>query len=174
MLSYAIFDPTELGFPNSRERFYSSAVNRRTHVWLGPPPGDVREDFLSLMGRECCADGDVFVADTQENRDILESELRALVKPESSHECPEAFYGLFSGVKAKHLHKYKELMEKRGNCQDAFIADISQNPDARNRSASHVPSVSRSTCFVSLSRKLVFADKKVDASLGWPGLVTHS
>ena len=68
----------------------------------------------------------------------------------------------------------KEIMKKRapsdGDCGGAFIADISQNPDARNRSASHVPAATRSACFVSLSKQKVFTDKEVDATLGWPGL----
>ena len=69
--------------------------------------------------------------------------------------------------------KYQGLAEEHAQVSTAaFIADISQNPDARNRSSTLVPAATRSSVFVSLTKAKVFTPLEVDATLGYPGVVT--
>ena len=134
----------------------------------------MRADFLSLLGRKVTADGDVFLADSDANRESLEADLRLRVPAGLGHECPNRFQGLFHGTKARHLHKFTEMIQKKHalGSESAFIADISQNPDFRNRSSHWIPAITRSSCFVSMSQGKVLTPLEVDASLGYPGLST--
>ena len=135
-------------------------------------PGDVREEFLEIFSRTLTADGDIFVADSDRNR--REAELAAKSKdiPEFEFEGPPLLTDLFSKGKLEHLMKHQRFMEKRppSLASRAYIADISQNPDARNRSSFLVPTVTRSSCFVSMSKGCILTPALIDASLGWPGL----
>ena len=172
---HAVFGPDEIGMPNFRTRFYGCALNARTLVWVGASdPGDVRAEFLELFSKPLMADGDIFLCDTEDNRRVAAEGVKSQDVPAFDTEelGSPCLTDLFSKGKLDHLMKHQKLMEKRPESQAgrAYIADISQNPDSRNRSSFLVPTITRSSCFVSLSKGLVLTGAEIDASLGFPGL----
>ena len=120
------------------------------------------------------ADGDIFIADTGPKRRLAEGADKSQGVPEVGTEWQDSpcLIDHFSKGKLDHLMKHQKLMEKRpeGQASRADITDLSQNPDSRNRSSFLVPTITRSSCLVSLSKGCVLTGAAIDAFLGFPGL----
>ena len=188
---WCVFCPSEIGFPAVRRRFYGSAFLHKTFTWCGETYGNCRAEFMNMFRKDLLADGDVFAGvDTQENRidaaaDLMGKQFKGKLTMPDEDDL-EGLCG--EGGMEKHLECYKQLyLKKAQSCwaesaheaderiEDyegcVAIADLSQNPDKRNRMSNLVPTVQRSTKLVSLSKKKVFTASEIEASQGVPGLV---
>ena len=100
-------------------------------------------------------DGDIFLGDSESNRRVADAAAKSPQLSVLDVVDGLVFLGdFFTTGKSDHLMKYQQFMEKRFRSQAhlVFIADFSQNPDARNRSSYLIPTVTRSSCFASLSK----------------------
>ena len=114
---WAVFDPTESGYPNARERFYESALNLRTLVRAGSSPaGNVRNDFLTLS-RPLTTDGYFvrgrFRRERGEGRRVFEGSVKPVTRDVSPPRFVLLFVQRFQGQALARVH---------GAQVEAFIA----------------------------------------------------
>lgn len=163
-----------MGIPVRRSRYVGAALNQEHLVWVGPGTQEgLEKEFLQMFGRAVQMESDAFCGlDSQENldADVLGSfrhrqiygtvdELRAL--PFGSHLPP---------AQLQALERYTELFtegDRVGAC-GSFMVDLSQNPAQRPRCGAWLQTMTRSSHFMSVSRRHFFSRAELDFAMGFP------
>ena len=68
---YIVWSPVKGGFPTVCRRLFAAGVARWSHVWVGPPQGEIQSDFARAFGRSLAVDGDCFFFSQDRRPDLL-------------------------------------------------------------------------------------------------------
>eukprot|EP00969_Alexandrium_andersonii_P120120 5310558-Alexandrium_andersonii.AAC.1 len=130
------------------------------------------QHFLSFFKHTVVLNGDAFAGiDTEANRKQFHTELlKARGKFDADTFCIRD--ALPPGKVMERLRDYEahytELPEK---IKDCFICDISQNSKQRGgRCGRLMPTLTKSSFLVSLTKDHIFSPNELDFSQGWPSL----
>ena len=135
-----------MGWPIRRRRLLACALSRESLVWLGPADAaEVEKDFLAFFERRAVVDGCAFVGlDSPGNRQAAREALTGMAG--SSADLADDF----DNSCKQRLQAYRKLCPHRcGAKSGAMIADLSQNPWARQRASPWIPALattSRPVC----------------------------
>jgi hypothetical protein len=172
-IKYVVFSPQDFGWPMRRLRFYAILINLDTMLWVGPSSADLTESMLTTCGRRCSLEGDCFAGlDSKEaiaackkdlaiNRGFFPSLDKAATLPLQDILAP----GHADCFVAAQL-KLKEGYHKVG-LGGSYIIDASQSPN-RCRDGPLMPTMTRTSQLVSVSRGHAFTNDEVDFAMGWP------
>jgi hypothetical protein len=161
------------GWPYNRHRSYRTAVNSETMVWLGPPvsePDAIQRHFDSIFDCTTVLDGDIFLgsteADVQEEKEMRYKLAASQGVYTRDGSVPAARHCL-SRCERRHFDQYGVLFgdTKPG---EAFIADLSQNLDARRRYGPRLRAYCTSSVNYSYSQDKFFSQRAARRAHGWP------
>lgn len=178
-IKFAIFGSQDQGWPVRRCRLYAFCFNREKLVWTGPQQMDVLDNFLMWFGRSVCMEADNFIGiDTDA---AYESHLRSFAlrrgmyaTPEQLSSCREDWVPLLPRAMALTHQAGQDVFERghRTGLGGSFVLDLSQSVE-RLRCGPWIPTVARSTCLCSLSKRRLVTPSEIEFAMGWPSITTH-
>ena len=148
-------------------------INLDTMLWLGPSSADLSQSLLTMCGRRCSLEGDCFAGlDTGEaiaacrrdlavNRGFFPSSDQVATLPLQDLVAPGHAACISSAQQ-----RYQEGYHKVG-LGGAYVIDASQSPH-RCRDGSLMPTMTRTSQLVSVSRGHAFTNDEIDFAMGWP------
>ena len=177
-IKHAIFGSQDQGWPVRRCRYYGVCVNRNSLAWTGPGEENVVEDFLSLFGRACCLEGDVFFGldseATYEDLLVSMAHRRGMYPAADQVErLKKDWSALLPPVQAQTLRALQSQHAEgsRNGLAGGFAGDLSQSSE-RLRCGPWIPTLAQSTVMCSLSKNRLLTADELDMCMGWPTIVT--
>ena len=174
-----VADCSILGIPISRRRLFVTALSNRSLVWLGPSTDvAIHEDFMSFFARQVVVEGDFFAGLDSETE--VQSVRRRMAARRGIYGGPLDDLKSFLTTKGQqYLADYHEMSESRKGMRGSFVCDIGQNPKKRARCSPWLPTATKSSKFVSLTKKDVFPEhiftpNEMAFAHGWPTIPTCS
>lgn len=151
------------------------ALSFRTLIWVGPNTNEeIYADFLDFFGKQAISEGDMFAClDTAVN--ITEAR-RELARKRGIHGGPldDLKPFLTPGGQSRY-DGYQQLLPRKRGARGSCIADIGQDPNKRPRIGAWIPTSTKSSKFVSLTKggqypEHVFTADELAFAHGWPCL----
>ena len=171
-----VFGPDDIGFPMCRRRVLCVALNQEHIVWIGPGTGSAMEaDFFGRVRCSVQLEADDFVRlDSPDNHLSLRSEFarRRGLFPDLETLRGMHISRLLCPSQLRAFERYKSMLQDsdRLGVRGSFCCDLSQDAVARPRSGPWFPTLTRSSCFASVSRQELFTNSEIDFAMGFPSL----
>ena len=156
------------GWPGRRGRSWRTCINQDRFFWVGPrDTAGIQRHFDSMFRRTCDMVADQYIVSSNSEEDRFRRVMAAKRgnyprgdQQLSPKEC-------ITAMGYKRFVRFEAEFKKapKGSC---FVADVSQNIEARKRVGEILPSACTSSQFFSFSRDRYFTDTDMAVSQGWP------